>query len=71
MQTEQTHDSSLIDKSVFDDEEKTLTVYFKSGAAYEYSNFDEDDYKAFISAASQGSWFSHNIKNSFPYRKVS
>lgn len=70
MKTEQTHDSSLIEKSIFDDEEKTLTLFFKNGVAYEYSNFDENDYNSFINAPSQGSYFARNIKNSFPYTRL-
>ena len=64
---EQTHTSSLIDKTIFDDELKTLQVFFKNGSVYEYSNFD--DYDSFIQASSIGSYFAHNIKNNFPYTK--
>lgn len=71
MKLEQTHDSSLIEKTVFDNKAKTLVVYFKNGAVYEYSEFDEDDYRAFEAASSKGSHFVHSIKNIFSYSKLS
>lgn len=67
----QTHDSSLIEKTIFDDKEETLIVFFKNGGSYEYSNFDTDDYDSFMNASSQGAYFAKNIKTLFPYRKIS
>lgn len=71
MKIEQTHDSSLIDKTIFNDEDKTLEVHFKNGGVYEYSNFEQSDYDELINAASAGSHFSRNIKTNFPFSKLS
>lgn len=71
MKHEQTCSSSLIERTIFDDQENTFIVYFKNGAAYEYSGFDVDDYDNFVNASSQGSYFTRNIKNNFSFSKLS
>jgi len=70
MKIEKNHNSSTIEKSIFDEEENTLTVYFKNGSVYEYSNFDEEEHERFINASSIGSYFYHNIRSNFPYSKL-
>jgi len=70
MEIEKNHDSSTLEKSIFNEEENILTVHFKNGSIYEYSNFNKEDYESFINAASTGSYFYHNIRNNFPYSKL-
>ncbi len=70
MKTNSTHDSKLIDQTIFDDEEESLIVIFKNGAMYKYMNFDEGDYNSFINASSQGSHFCTQIRDKHPTVKL-
>jgi len=72
MKITDTHDaSSLIDQTIFDDEEQSLIVLFKnSGQSYKYMNFDQSDYQAFEAASSKGSYFCSNIKPNHPVVKL-
>jgi hypothetical protein len=70
MITEQLHDSSIIEKTTFDDVAKTLTVTFKNGSEYEYSDFEQSEYDSFLAAPSQGSYFSKNIAHLYTFRKL-
>lgn len=56
-------DSSNILKSVYTKSMRVLILYFDSSLVYSYRNFDEELYKEFISAESQGIFFSKHIKN--------
>ena len=47
----------------YDQVNLNLTVYFKSGAIYDYYPFYENQYADFLKADSKGSWFTKNVKN--------
>jgi len=64
-------DSSLIDQTIFDADEKSLIVIFKnSGQHYKYCGITEDEYNSFTESSSQGKWFLENIKNNSDYTVV-
>ena len=48
----------------------TLEVEFKSGAVFQYKNVPEHVYADMMNAASIGSFFSKNVKDSFVSSKV-
>jgi len=49
---------------------KVLEVKFKSGAVYQYTGVPKHIWNALKAASSHGSYFYHNIRTSFPYRRV-
>lgn len=71
-------ESSQIEAIGFDAESQTLAVQFKGkgdkpGGLYHYSNFTAEDWLAFCSAESIGSFFYKNIKpakEKYPYAKI-
>ena len=54
----------------YDPEAKTLTVFFRSGAEYEYRGVDADTYEALKSASSPGEFFARSIKSRFSTTRV-
>lgn len=64
--------SSTLDAVAYDPEKRELSVRFKSGGTYHYSNVLPESHQALMSAASPGSWLRDNIvkkPNTHPYRK--
>lgn len=64
--------SSQISAIGHDHETSTLAIQFKSGGLYHYANVTHEEYIAFASAESVGSFFYRNIKNNpqkYPYTK--
>lgn len=59
--------SSNIQGMHYDDATQVLTVEFVGGARYRYTGVEQDEYDGLMSAASKGSYFADNIKNSYPY----
>lgn len=66
------YNSSDIQKSIYDVEKKTLILIFKKGNMYMYSPVEEETYKMFEAAPSQGKFLSENIKkdNKIKFTKV-
>jgi len=60
--------SSLIDRAVFDDAAGELTLCFKAGRNYIYSDVPRAVFDALKSAASAGTFFNRRIKGRFPCR---
>jgi hypothetical protein len=60
--------SSLIDRAVFDDAAGELTLCFKAGRNYIYSDVPRAVFDALKTAASAGSYFNNRIKGRFPCR---
>jgi len=56
------YDSSNILASTYDSNKNNLTIMFKSGTQYKYSNVSKSDYMRFEIAESQGSVFNTHIK---------
>lgn len=62
--------SSTIAWADYDQETQTLTLTFKNGGIYEYSDLDAKTYANFLDAASQGKFFSQYIRDKYPTNKV-
>lgn len=63
-------DSSNIDSIGYDPVNMTLEVEFVTGSVYQYDNVGQDTYDELMNASSKGSYFYHNIRNEFSYKKV-
>ena len=61
--------SSTIAAHEYDAAKKTLTVTFKSGATYDYSDVPEATAALFARAPSKGKFLHTRIKGHFPYSK--
>lgn len=62
--------SSNLDEVYYDEDLRVLKVVFKSGAEYEYYGVGPSIYTDLMGADSKGSYFYHNIRNRFPFKKV-
>lgn len=54
-----------------DGRSRTLEIAFRSGGVYHYSGVSEEVHQALLKAPSQGIYFSQNIKEKYPYQKIS
>ncbi|WP_098960231.1 KTSC domain-containing protein [Pseudonocardia sp. N23] len=48
----------------------TLEIEFKTGSVYEYAGVSAIEHQNLMSAASHGSYFARNIRDSYSYRRV-
>lgn len=48
----------------------TLTVRFHRGTAYRYFTVPRSIFEAFLTAPSKGAYFTHRIRNAFPYTQL-
>lgn len=62
-------DSSWI-RSVTYASDATLTVRFRSGAAYRYFTVPRSILEGFLAAPSKGAFFTHRIRSAFPHTQV-
>ena len=62
--------SSLIKHTEYNPDDKQLTVTFQNGKDYLYYDITEEDYQAFCSAESQGSYFGKNIRGKKDFSTV-
>jgi hypothetical protein len=66
------HISSTNLQSVgYDSTTQTLEIEFASGSIYDYAGVPKSEYQNLMNASSHGSYFHHNIRTSYPYRRVS
>ena len=61
--------SSMIEDVSYDREQKKLSVTFKNGSKYVYTDVSDEQYKEIIGAKSVGQQFSKTIKKSSPFTK--
>jgi hypothetical protein len=54
----------------YEEEQRMLEIAFRSGGVYQYFGVSPGEYRALMAAGSKGSYFSHNIKPRYRYRKV-
>lgn len=54
----------------YDSATETLEVEFLNGSTYEYRNVSQSVYDGLMSASSYGSYFNHEIKNTYPCEKI-
>jgi hypothetical protein len=64
------HDSTLLKETVYNSDDKTLTVTFQNGARYIYKNVDNETYQEFYTVESKGSFFGKNIRKKYEYEKI-
>lgn len=64
-------DSSTIQSAMYNYERKYLMIKFKGGAIYKYTNVDDDTYRKFTMASSQGKFFNEMIKDNYACEKYS
>lgn len=62
--------SSNITSASYDTTSKDLLVIFKNGSIYEYKNFPWAQFTKFRMSESQGKFFTTEIKNNYPYKKI-
>jgi hypothetical protein len=48
----------------------TLTIEFRNGSVYEYRGVPAELHAGLMQAASHGCYFSANIRNRYPYRRL-
>ena len=48
----------------------TLTVRFRRGTVYRYFTVPRSIFEGFVTAPSKGAYFTHRIRNAFPYTQV-
>jgi len=63
-------DSSLL-SSIECSNHQTLDLEFHSGATYRYFGVPEPLVEGLLGAESKGSYFNRNIRNRFPYQRLS
>lgn len=64
-------DSSHIEAVGFDGKNEELIVEFKGGRRYAYSGVRKDTFDNLMAADSKGTYFGKEIKNSFPFQRLS
>lgn len=63
-------DSSVLASASYLSSERTLYLRFHSGESYRYFDVPPGQYRDFLAAASQGRYFSQNIRDRFPYEHL-
>lgn len=63
--------SSNIASIGYDTETQTLEVEFLNGRIYQYFGVPVEIHEALMSAGSHGQFFNYNIKNQYPYDRIS
>ena len=62
--------SSVIRRFRYDERRRRLTVTFVSGEVYEYEDVPPEVTEDFRAARSKGRYFGPNIRDRYPYRRV-
>ena len=62
--------SSNIVSIGYHSETETLQVEFLNNSIYEYKNVPQIVYDGLMEASSHGSYFNHEIKDSYSYEKI-
>jgi hypothetical protein len=65
------NNSSVLQKVNYKFKEKLLNVVFKNGSVYNYQNVDPQKLARLLAADSKGSYFYHNVRDAYPYQKIS
>lgn len=63
-------DSSMLASAGYDPTSQTLEVEFNTGRVYQYFDLPQSEYDGLMAADSLGSYFYHNIRDSYRYQKV-
>ncbi len=65
-----TPESSQIASIHHDKERNVLTVDFKTGSSYEYSDVPDSVFEAFKAAESKGKFLTASIKGKYDYKRL-
>jgi len=63
--------STLLASAHYDSERQHLTVVFRDGGRYRFLHVPSHCYQQLLAAASKGLYFNRNIRNCFPYQRLS
>lgn len=63
-------ESSVLAAAAYAAGEQVLYLEFRSGAVYRYFDFPPELYEDFLVADSKGGFFSHRIRDCFPFEQV-
>lgn len=63
-------ESPVFDSAMYDAEDQTLTLLFRSGAAYEYYGVSHKTWLTFMRVTYKGSFFNAHIRRAYPYRFI-
>lgn len=63
--------STVINSFNYDEVMQTLTINFTSGASYQYLGVMPDLVGRFARASSKGAFFTRNIRNTYPFMRMS
>lgn len=55
----------------YDPTTQIMQIEFRNGSAYEYSDVPPEILAGLLAAESHGAYFNENIRNRFPYRRLS
>lgn len=64
-------DSSAIKEVSYERRRRRLVVRFRSGDLYEYGLVEPKTFRKFVHSGSAGRFFVHQIRNEYPFRKIS
>lgn len=62
--------SSSLAAVAYDEKRRLLTVEFYSGRVYEYEGVPRETVEGLRTAPSAGRYFTHNIRDAYPYRRI-
>jgi len=62
--------SSNIEAAGYDDDTRTLRIWFHSGSTWDYAGVPEELYRQFMSSASKGGFFARQIKGRYQATRV-
>ena len=54
----------------YDPTKQVLEVEFNTGAVYQYAGVPVEVYEELMAASSHGTYFAHNIKGGYEYRRI-
>lgn len=63
-------DSSMMNDVSYDEPSEKMTVTFKSGTRYEYSDVEKPIYLGLKEAKSKGKFFQRHVRSLYPYKKI-
>jgi KTSC domain-containing protein len=62
--------SSNLQSGTYDTDSRELVIVFNNGGQYRYSDVPPNIWEDLITAPSAGSFFHHNIRQSFSYERL-
>lgn len=63
-------DSGIFDSICYQESSGTLTLIFRTGYGYEYSDVPRNCYEGLLYTVRKGEYFNFNIRGKFPCRRI-